>query len=392
MKQETMMPKPNKSESKQDFLRRCTADLVDREGKEADQAFAVCNAFWDDSKSQRSALSLTAPMTLAQAQGDEPAKGFLITAYTGAVMDRGWFGKLVIATDGIKVNAKMPILREHARDRVVGYSTKAWKEDANLFLQGDFSGKSADGQEVKALAEEGFPWQASIGVWPKKVKVLESDKETAKVNGQELTGPAEIWVESYVREVSFCALGADDETAAITLADHDKKVRVSIERSGPKSEEASMPITLQQLEAEAPELLTEIRDSAKAAGLADGQGEGIATERARIMEILEVGGSMEIKLQAIKDGLDPKATFKALLAAEGADKAKALAEMAGSAAPVVGQQVETVVVLAADAPVEDQAKAAWDKDPKIRQEFKEYGAYLAYCRADAEGRAKIKQQ
>jgi hypothetical protein len=385
------MPKPNKNESKQDFLKRCTADLVDREGKESDQAFGMCNAFWDDSKSQRAALNLTAPLALAPALEGQVAKSFLITAYTGAVVDRGWY-KQVISVDGIKVNAKMPVLREHERSRVVGYSTKVWKEKGTLFLQGDFSAKSQDGQEVKDLAEEGFPWQASIGVWPKKVKVLESDKETAKVNGQEITGPLEIWLESQVREVSFCALGADEETAAITLADQDKKVRVSIERSGPKSEEATMPITLQQLEAEAPELLIEIRGVAATESLAASREEGAKAERARVLEILEVSGSSVIKLQAIKDGLEPKEAFKSLLVEQETEKAAALAALATAAPPVVGQQVETVVVLAEDAPLDEQAKANWDKDPNLRREFKEFGAYLAYFKAETEGRAKIKRK
>jgi uncharacterized protein YoaH (UPF0181 family) len=331
------MPKPNKGENKQDFLKRCTGELVDREGRESDQAFAMCNAFWDDSKSQRSALSLTAPLSLAPAQDGEPAKGFLITAYTGAVIDRGW-GKLVIATDGIKVNAKMPVLREHERSRVVGYSTKAWKENGNLFLQGDFSAKSVDGQEVKDLSEEGFPWQASIGVWPKKVKVLDSDKEIELVNGQEVAGPADIWLESYVREVSFCALGADDETAAISLADHDKKVRVSIERSGPKLQEADMPITLQQLEAEAPELLKEIRGSARSEGLAAGQVEGAAIERARVVEILEADGDRAVTLEAVKAGTSAGDAFKQFFRAEKDGRDRALEEMRKNAPPSMGQK------------------------------------------------------
>jgi hypothetical protein len=372
------MPKPNKGENKQDFLKRCTGELVDREGRESDQAFAMCNAFWDDSKSQRSALSLTAPLALAPAQGDQPGKGFLITAYTGAVIDRGWFGKLVVATDGIKVNAKMPVLREHDRSRVVGYSTKAWKENSNLFLQGDFSVKSADGQEVRDLAEEGFPWQASIGVWPKKVKVLDSDKETELVNGQEVAGPAEIWLESYVREVSFCALGADDETAAITLADQDKKVRVSIERSGPKSKEAIMPITLQQLEAEAPELLKEIRGSARSEGLAAGQDEGVQTERARVVEILEADGDKAVTLEAVKNGAPAGETFKRFFQAEKDGRDKALAEMKtnappsmGPTAPGTGQDFEAKVkeIMASGKSRGEAIKMAAKEYPELHQAY-----------------------
>ena len=263
------MPKPKKNESKQDFLKRCTTEVM-KEGKESDQAYAMCNLLWDTAKSQRSALALTAPLTLAPAApGEQKAMGFLITAYTGAAIERYWGGPLIIATNGIKANAKMPVLREHARDRVVGYSVKAWKEEGNFLIQGEFSAKTQDGQEVQALAEEGFPWQASLGVWPSKIKILESDKESETVNGQKVSGPAEIWLESYVREVSFCAVGADDQTAAISLTENQTKVPVSIAWAGPQNkEEEAMAITSQQLEAEAPALLKEIRDQARAEGAA----------------------------------------------------------------------------------------------------------------------------
>ena len=344
------MPKPKKGESKQDFLKRCTGEVMAGEGKEADQAYAMCNMAWDDSKSQRSALNLTAPLVLAAAGGDgsEGPKGFLITAYTGGPVERCWGGQLIIAVAGIRANAKMPILREHARDRVVGFSTKVWKEGASLLLQGEFSGKTQDGQEVQALAEEGFPWQASIGVWPSKIKILESDKESEKVNGQVINGPAEIWLESYVREVSFCAIGADAETAAISLNEDPKKVPVLIERAGPKKEE-SMSITLQQLEAEAPALLKEIRDKAQAevtlaellaqapAEAEKLRAEGEARERARVMEILEYEGDAVITQEAIKAGTGFAEMVKLSRLAEKEGRAKTLEEMKNNAPQPLGQ-------------------------------------------------------
>src|SRR4030042_6563402 len=174
---EGKMSKPNKKESKQDYLTRCTRELIDKEGKEPDQAFATCNAYWDDSKSQRSAMNLTAPLILDQIGDGSLAKGFLITAYTGAIFET-WWGKVIIKTAGIEAKPKMPVLREHVRGQVVGYSTKAWIEGQNFMLQGDFSARTQAGQEVQALAAEGFPWQASIGVWPTNIKVLGSDKES----------------------------------------------------------------------------------------------------------------------------------------------------------------------------------------------------------------------
>lgn len=333
------MSKPNKGESKQDFLKRCTSDLVDQEGREADQAYAMCNGFWNDEHSQRASLSLAAPIELKKLGDDEadPA-GFLITAYTGQIIDRGWWGKLAIEVAGIKNKAKMPILREHARDRVVGYSLKSWINGNNLLIRGNFSKKTKDAQEVQDLGDEGFPWQASIGVWPKKVKVLDSDKESMLVNGIEMKGPLEVWTESEVKEVSFVALGADDNTAAINFAERPT-VKVELDRGNPVNhkEDINMVFTIEQLERDAPELLQRIREEARESGLAAGKDEGVQAERSRVMEILEADGDPEASRKAISDGTSAAETFKLLFQAEKGKKATALAEMERAAPDHMGQ-------------------------------------------------------
>lgn len=205
---------PNQNEGKQDFLKRCTQVEI-KNGKNHEQAFAVCNVTWDNEKNQRSALCLTAPVELKNTQAKNEQKSFLITVYTGQPVDT-WRGKLVIDVSGIQTKAKIPILREHLRDRVVG-SGKTWKKGNILYAGGIFSQKTKDGIEVLALAEEGYPWQASMHVIPAKVKVLRDDKESETVNGFSIKGPAEIWQKSKVGEVSFVSLGADDQTAAISM-------------------------------------------------------------------------------------------------------------------------------------------------------------------------------
>jgi hypothetical protein len=53
-----------------------------------------------------------------------------------------------------------------------------------------------DGQEVLELAEQGFPWQASVGIWQVKIRSLKNEKESAVGNGQEISGPAKFWLEA----------------------------------------------------------------------------------------------------------------------------------------------------------------------------------------------------
>lgn len=331
------MPKPKKNESKQDFLGRCTKEVM-AEGKESDQAYAMCNAFWDDAKSQRQALTLTAPFELKMKEGEEEATSFLVTAYTGKVIDLGWFGKLVFDVAGMSAKEKFPVLREHKRDRIVGIGDRSWSDGKNFFMGGDFAVNTKDGQEVRDLAVQGFPWQASVGIWPEKVKVLDDDKQSLTVNGQEIKGPAEVWLKSRVGEVSFVSLGADDDTAAIVMS--DQAVTVSIERLSDNANSSTYPtttkeddkmteITLELLEKEAPELLKQIREAARKEGL-DG-------ERARVVAIIEAGADPAVTQRAITDGVSADGAFKLFYQAEKAKRATALKEMEASAPDPVGQ-------------------------------------------------------
>lgn len=347
------MPKPKKNESKQDYLKRCTADLIDREGREAEEAFAVCNAFWDDAKGTRNSLSLTAPFMLKKKDDDEDkesSKEFMITAYTGQVIDLGWFGKFVFDVKGMKAKEKFPVLREHIREKVVGIASRTWKDEKNFYIGGEFVDTTADGKEVLDLASRGFPWQASVGIWPKKIRSLKDEKESAKVNGQEITGPAEIWLESSVGEVSFVALGADDQTAAIVLS--DKSVPVEIIGATIKQEENVMAeITLELLQKDAPDLLKQIQEAARK--------EGVDAERARVAAILEAGADQGVTVKAITDGVSADGAFKMFYLAEKEKKAAALKELETSAPPSVGTTPPKDPVKQKDKTMElmDRAKA-----------------------------------
>lgn len=221
------MPTPKSNESKQDFLVRCTRELVGG-GQKPEKAYAMCNRDWDRGESQRCVERFAVPVSLDRGEDAEGEENFfLITAYTGAIVEK-WWGGLAFDVKGMHAKEKFPVLREHMRDRVVGHSTKSWRDKDNFLVRGEFSSATLDGAEVKALAAEGFPWQASVSVWPEEIVILETDKEEMKVNGRTIKGPAEIWTKSFVGEVSFVALGADSDTAAIGFSGAAERVPVTI--------------------------------------------------------------------------------------------------------------------------------------------------------------------
>lgn len=401
------MMKPKKNESKQDFLSRCTKELIDQGDNTAEEAYKLCNVDWDsETRNQRAALTLSAPLELEAGDGDsEDPSSFMITAYTGAPVET-WFGRIIFDVKGMKTKAKFPVLREHERDRIVGFGTKTWKDDSHLFLKGDFARDTKDGEEIKKLAIQGFPWQASIGIWPEKIKVLDSEKESAKVNGQEIKGPMEIWTQSRVGEVSFVALGADDDTAAIVLADNGNRVPVIIEGGNIDVNtlivNKEIIMDLKELNSQYPELYLELfnlgaasvdMDAARAAALTEGAG----AERQRIQDVeaQALPGHEDLIAQLKFDGKTsgPEAAVQ-VLQAERALGAKTVAALDDDAVEPVkhaaAPEVEGKVVENKDLPVDERAKASWDNDPAIRTEFQsDYDSYLAYYKAKDNGQVKI---
>jgi len=212
--------KPKAGEAKQDFLARCAKEVA---GQSETRAMAECAKSWglarlsdfiDEGK-----LTLAAPVEIALAAEGEQDKAdrFSILAYTGKIIDLGYWGRFVIDLSGITTKSKFPILREHRRDRIVGTADQAEAADSGFMVSGNFSRVTADATEVLALAREGYPWQASIGVRAKKILKVEKG-QTHGVNGQVVEGPIDVWMSSEVFETSFVSLGADDETAAIAMS------------------------------------------------------------------------------------------------------------------------------------------------------------------------------
>ncbi|TWT68633.1 hypothetical protein [Crateriforma conspicua] len=110
-----------------------------------------------------------------------------------------------------------PILKDHDRGSIVGHTDDIAITDKSLQVAGVISGVGSTAQEVIATSENGFPWQASLGASADKVVFIPEGK-SAKANGRDHKGPVYIARKSTLGEVSFVALGADDNTEARVAA------------------------------------------------------------------------------------------------------------------------------------------------------------------------------
>jgi hypothetical protein len=322
-------------------------------------------------------LSIETPViTLAKEEGKRGE--FVIEAYTGAVVER-WWGKLAIDIDGISAPSKMPNFFNHDHGQIVGFSTKSWK-DGSFFVAGKFSKSTEAAKEVQGLADEEFPWQASIGVRAKKVMQLEEGVSHV-VNGAQLDGPAEIWTESEVFEVSFVPFGADGNTKVSTFS---KFAEASPQGEIPKPAEKGdihMPITIASLTAEAPALLAEIQTAAKA--------EGANAERERIKGVLAQslpGHEAIVQKLAFDGSTNPDQAAVAVLAAERAMRASAVQDLHADAVPPVPAPAAPP---APKAPEQPTTKEAFEADKALVAEFGDWDTYNAYLAATERGLVRI---
>lgn len=148
---------------------------------------------------------------------------FDMIAYTGTPMIlAGWNAPVVVDLAGLTISSKArPILKDHNPAFIVGHTDKLAVNEHTLQVTGTISGAGTIAHEVVAAADNGFPWQASIGASVQKAQFIPAHK-TSTVNGQEHTGPLYIARQATLGEVSFVALGADDNsTATITASQQE---------------------------------------------------------------------------------------------------------------------------------------------------------------------------
>lgn len=149
---------------------------------------------------------------------DDAPRSFSMVAYTGAVVDLGDDAPWIFDLDGIEIEGgARPILRNHDAHQIVGHGTATRTasgiEIAGTILRGELF---TDAQYVEQSSDQGFPWQASVGL-----EVIEHTRlgegEAATVNGRRVEGPMNVGARTRLNESSFVPLGADGATSAVVL-------------------------------------------------------------------------------------------------------------------------------------------------------------------------------
>lgn len=152
--------------------------------------------------------------------GDTPLTGeFEIVAYTGEAMTLpGVKHPVVIDLGSVSTPSKpRPVLRDHETSRIAGHTSGFSFSENSVLVSARLSADNEESSEILRSARNGFPWQASLGFDGRLV--LTKSGDSVEVNGRTFNGPVYVCYDTEIAEVSFVALGADDNTSARLVAE-----------------------------------------------------------------------------------------------------------------------------------------------------------------------------
>lgn len=153
----------------------------------------------------------------AQEEGKKK-RTFSGVAYSGEVITDHWYWKQVIFDlDSMQIKGRIPALLEHSSyQRAGAIESHSISYESGLTVSGILLSNEF-GAQVASDSDDGFPWQMSVRIEPSSIEEIQAGN-TVTVNGKLLHGPITVFRGGRIREVSFCALGADENTMAVAAS------------------------------------------------------------------------------------------------------------------------------------------------------------------------------
>ena len=160
---------------------------------------------------------------LGQFAVEQPVEGkkkrtFTGVAYSGEpILDHWYWDRVIFDLDSIQIKGRIPALLEHRSSQRAGAINSHSVDYAQgLVISGDLMSNEF-GSQVAQDSDDGFPWQMSVRIEPSSTEEIAAD-QSVTVNGKTYQGPITVFRGGRIREVSFCALGADDNTNAVAAS------------------------------------------------------------------------------------------------------------------------------------------------------------------------------
>jgi hypothetical protein len=162
----------------------------------------------------RAAAPASIEATDGKAQG-KPRK-FAGTPYSGNAIAHRYWGQVVFDLSSTRANEKTPVLVNHDPDKRCGFAALTIAPDAITISDGTLM-PNERGMEVAMESDAGFPWQMSVFIQPGSIEELKAGT-AATINGRTVQGPATVFRNNLIREVSFTPTGVDNDTEAAAFS------------------------------------------------------------------------------------------------------------------------------------------------------------------------------
>lgn len=161
-------------------------------------------------------------LNVDQAEDGKKKRTFSGVAYSGEVITDHWYwDRIIFDLDSMQIKGRIPALLDHStRQRAGAINSHSIDHQNGLTVSGDLMSNEF-GTQVAQDSDDGFPWQMSVRIEPSAVEEIQAGASVT-VNGKLHQGPITVFRGGRIREVSFCALGADDNTNAVA-ASHSPK-------------------------------------------------------------------------------------------------------------------------------------------------------------------------
>lgn len=161
-------------------------------------------------------------LNVDQAEEGKKKRTFSGVAYSGEVITDHWYwDRIVFDLDSMQIKGRIPALLDHSTQQRAGaINSHSIDHQNGLTVSGDLMSNEF-GTQVAQDSDDGFPWQMSVRIEPSAVEEIQAGASVI-VNGKVHQGPITVFRGGRIREVSFCALGADDNTNAVA-ASHSPK-------------------------------------------------------------------------------------------------------------------------------------------------------------------------
>ena len=161
-------------------------------------------------------------LNVDQAEEGKKKRTFSGVAYSGEVITDHWYwDRIIFDLDSMQIKGRIPALLDHStRQRAGAINSHSIDHQNGLTVSGVLMSNEF-GAQVAQDSDDGFPWQMSVRIEPSAVEEIQAGASVT-VNGKVHQGPITVFRGGRIREVSFCALGADDNTNAVA-ASHSPK-------------------------------------------------------------------------------------------------------------------------------------------------------------------------